>query len=329
MIAKIFETYEALNDEPARKYLGGSAIGKSCERELWYGFRWALSEHFDGRILRLFQYGHQAEPRFIAELKKAGISVYQFDEDGEQFKMVAGKGHFGGHADGKGEGFPGDPGMHLLEFKTHNDKSFKALKSKGVASKPQHVAQVQVYMGLLGLKKAYYLAENKNDSDLYDEVIEFDQTQFDDLMRKAERIIFADSAPPRIAKTAAWFECKFCNFTDICHGKGLPNKSCRTCASATPIADGAWHCDRHGDLIPEDFSRTGCGQHLFNPTMINSKPLDSGDEFVRYEDFTNIIEGSDVDGLTSAELATIGDIEKIDDVLAVKKHFGGTVVAND
>ena len=41
---------------------------------------------------------------------------------------------------------------HVAEFKTHSAKSFAELVAKGVVlAKPQHAAQMQVYMQLLSL----------------------------------------------------------------------------------------------------------------------------------------------------------------------------------
>ena len=43
---------------------------------------------------------------------------------------------------------------HVLEFKTHGVKSFADLTAKGVVlSKPQHAAQMQIYMHLTGIKR--------------------------------------------------------------------------------------------------------------------------------------------------------------------------------
>ena len=45
---------------------------------------------------------------------------------------------------------------HVVEFKTHSAKSFRELAAKGVAeAKPQHWAQMQVYMHLTGITRAH------------------------------------------------------------------------------------------------------------------------------------------------------------------------------
>jgi hypothetical protein len=61
-----------------RNHLGASELGEECWRKLWYGFRWVKQEVFDGRMLRLFNVGHSAEPRFITYLRGVGFEVREF-----------------------------------------------------------------------------------------------------------------------------------------------------------------------------------------------------------------------------------------------------------
>jgi hypothetical protein len=58
-VSAIYERYEARSGEWRREHLGGSQIGRECDRALWYGFRWATAPDFDGRLLRLFDTGHR------------------------------------------------------------------------------------------------------------------------------------------------------------------------------------------------------------------------------------------------------------------------------
>ena len=88
------------DSEPARGYLGASSIGIECSRELWYSFRKCSEPSFDGRMYRLFNRGHKEEARFVEELRGIGCEVHEFDENGNQFKVIACDGHFLGHTDG-------------------------------------------------------------------------------------------------------------------------------------------------------------------------------------------------------------------------------------
>lgn len=80
MIDTAFVEQHPERDTPFRNHLGGSMIGKTCERELYYSFRWFKRPTFKGRMLRLFDRGHKEEFRFVAFLRSIGIRVREFSE---------------------------------------------------------------------------------------------------------------------------------------------------------------------------------------------------------------------------------------------------------
>ena len=113
--------------------------------------------------------------------------------------------------------------MHVLEFKTHNAKSFADLQKNGVAkSKPVHYAQMQLYMALTGMTRAMYLAVNRDNDELYSERVNADADEAKRLIEKAERIIFAPEPPPGVSTKPDWYECKMCDHYDLCHGGSRP-----------------------------------------------------------------------------------------------------------
>lgn len=258
-----------------------SSIGHACERALWYSFRWAVPpEEFDGRKLRLFHTGHAEEERMIAWLRLAGCTVEAVDPvTREQWEVVALDGHFKGHLDGIVSGVLEAPKTpHLLECKTHNAKSFAQLVKFGVASaKPEHVAQMQVYMMLKGLTRAFYLAKNKDDDQLYAERVNFDLAHASALLAKADRIRSAHEAPARISDDPNYFLCKAfnCHRYAVCHGGGFALRNCRTCLHSSPVAGGAWHCDRHDRDISIDDQKAGCPNHLYLPSLVPGEQIDA------------------------------------------------------
>lgn len=232
-------------DDPFRTHLGASLIGRECSRELWYTFRWTTVTKHEGRILRLFNRGHLEEPRFVALLRMIGCTVWQYDEFGKQFRMGAHGGHFGGSLDGVALGVPDLPDRPLLtEFKTHNDKSFKKLEKEGVRSaKFEHFIQQQMYMGAYGLTGSLYLATNKNDDDLYGEIVSFDREMYDRHQERGCQIVRAMLPPKRVSNTPGWLKCKFCDHRLVCHHGKPFNRTCRSCIHVAPV-DGGWAC-RH------------------------------------------------------------------------------------
>lgn len=277
-IAAIEAAVVASRNEPRRTYLGGSVIGKPCERALWYEFRWAHdAQAFDGRMLRLFGMGHSEEARMIEWLKLAGIHVAGAAEDG-QIGVEACGGHFRGHLDGVLLGVVEAPKTeHLLECKTHSAKSFAQLVKHGVAiSKPEHMAQMQVYMHLRGLTRAFYLAENKDTSELYAERVNYDPAQAAALLAKAERVIFSDEPPARISEDPDSFACRFCPSILQCHAGSFANRNCRTCLHSAPCeGDGAWICTRHDIDLDREAQERGCEHHLFLPGLVPGEQIDA------------------------------------------------------
>lgn len=249
------------HDESFRSHLGASVIGGECGRAIWYGFRWTTKKTFKGRILRLFNRGHLEEGRFIAALLTIGVQIYQQDGEGKQFRISDAGGHFGGSGDGVAIGIPDlPPGTPcLLEFKTHNDSSFRKLVKEGVRSaKFEHYVQMQTYMRKMGLAVALYGAVNKNDDDFWFEIVNLDTVTADQFIDRGRQIVFMESAPSRVSESPGWFGCQWCDHRPVCHLNASPARNCRTCAFSKPLQDGTWQCGHTNSPIPKDLQLTGC-----------------------------------------------------------------------
>jgi hypothetical protein len=338
----IVRWYDKQTDAP-RPHLGASEIGKSCDRALWYSFRWATAKTFPGRIKRLFQRGHREEALFLEELRAIGVEVHEVDPDTkQQHRFSAHGGHFGGSCDAIARGLPEAPKTWaILEFKTHNAKSFAELTKQGVEkSKPEHFAQMQIYMGLAELDRALYLAVNKDTDELHSEWIHADAKRFEALMLRADKVISATEPLERVRDDPTWYECKWCDHFSACHENSVPQKNCRTCAYSTPV-DGGWHCGLYDRALPYEEQRLGCRSHLFLPPLIPyAEPQDAGEGWVIYKHkadgklFANTAE--DVDPKTvpggppcylSSELvgATAAFVTS-DIVTSIKDAFDGRIV---
>ena len=250
-----------------RNHLGASELGEECWRKLWYGFRWVKLDWHDGRMMRLFNVGHSAEPRFVSYLRGIGFEVKEFDTDGKQFKISGAMGHYGGSLDGLCKA----PSRYQLSeditlslsFKTNNTGSGyeKVSKESLQKSKPKHWAQECQYGYKMGIRYCIYMIENKNDSDITFKVIELDWNYGAQLEKKAEQIIFAKEPPPRISENKSYQACKWCHLSGICHDGEKPEKNCRSCRNATPVENAEWKCSLHG-IIPENFIKQGCDSWL-------------------------------------------------------------------
>lgn len=244
-------------DDGFRSHLGASLIGHKCKRYLWFNFRWVYHHIHTGRMQRLFNRGHKEELRIEEWLKGSGYEVKLFDENGKQFKVSGVEGHFGGSTDGTIV-IPG-LGKCLLECKTSKDgPEFRNLFESGVeVIKPRHFTQMSVYGKKLGLKYALYICVNKNNDDLYIEIVELRETIADEAEEKAAEVIWLQAMPERQSETPTFWECKTCDMVDICFRNKKAEKNCRSCRYCMPIENAEWKCDHYG-IIPKEYIKNGC-----------------------------------------------------------------------
>lgn len=288
-VEAIYRTYEAA-PRYERTYLGMSEMGGECDRQLWYRWRWASPpEAFPGRVLRLFETGHSQEVRLLDDLRAIGVEIQETDPaTGRQWEVEAVDGHFRGHLDGIGTGVPEAPqAEHVIECKTHNDKSFKELVARGVEqSKPAHYAQMQLYMHHKGLRRALYIAVNKNDDALYTERVHYDATAALRLVARAERVIHADYAPPRLHEdptAKAAFACAWCPARALCHEGGFARVNCRTCMRASFEPGAVVRCTLTGQTLSYDDQQRGCPKHRYLPDLVPAEQTDVAGDVVIYK----------------------------------------------
>lgn len=285
------DAYRAEHDGH-RSHLGASIIGTECARHAWYNFRWLLKPKFEGRMLRLFNRGHLEEGRVIAALLSIGVAVYQQDEHGKQFRISSAGGHFGGSGDGVGVNLPDlSPGQPaLLEFKTHNDKSFVKLAGEnwnkyvehlldpdkpaekfvgeGVrAAKFEHYIQSNVYMRKMGLAVCLYVAVNKNDDAIYCELIPLDTAIADQFIERADKLVFLEAAPKKVNESPGFWKCRFCDHRPVCHLGEKPDKNCRTCAYSIPREDGTWFCRLREIPLDKQTQLSGCNEYTVKKNL--------------------------------------------------------------
>ena len=152
----------------------------------------------------------------------------------------------------------------LLEFKTHNDKSFIKLSKDGVASaKPEHYVQMQTYMRKMGLFYGLYGAVNKNDDHIHWEIVRLDKLLADQYLDRARQIIMLRTVPERINDASpGLFACRYCDMKGICFGDEEPARNCRTCHYARTVEDGTWHCGKHQATLSKQIQLTGCNDYV-------------------------------------------------------------------
>lgn len=340
----IVEWYaKSKQDKGHRPHLGASIIGHKCLRYPWMAYRWVHLKQHDGRLLRLFEYGHEAEVRMARNLRDIGVQLHTEEPGtGRQFTVSAFGGHFGGSMDGFGEGFHEGPSkLAVWENKTMSASKFETLLKGGVKKEqPQHYAQMMIYMGLMKVTRAMYTVENKNTDEIYSAWVHFDKEMFDTLMNRAFTIIKSFEPPEKVSNDGSFWICKQCDFHRHCHKGKVPEVNCRTCAMATPIdytqdiestntdSGGKWRCMRWNAEIPLDAQRVGCDAHRVIPIFLNKTNkftgVDSTTGNFKYVGGENGIEweqGEGLTALTSKELVAMEYSVLASDICARKRDL--------
>ena len=272
-----------------RSHMGASALGHPCDRWLWLSFRWAVQPTFPGRIRRLFRRGQNEEATILADLRAIGIKIKSTQQHVD----------FGSHVSGSLDaviesGVPeAHKARHVVEFKTHNKKSFEALEKDGVEkSKPEHYIQMQVYMAGIKIDRALYVAICKDDDRIYTERVRYDKAIAEKAIERGKRIALADRMPDQISTDPSWYQCKFCPAHEFCHEtKTTKHVNCRTCANVTAKDNSTWRCERFdAENIPLDYQRTGCESHVLHPDLV---PWQRKDGLVEWT-AVYVIDGKDV-----------------------------------
>lgn len=234
-------------NEPKRSYLGGSRFGESCKRMLCYEYAGVPVDperEIGPRQLRIFATGHALEAaasgiidqgdadsddlfeetwKQIAAkwLRDAGFDLLTGTPDGKQFEVTALDGKIQMHIDGFFRRSP----IPLLtgagwEHKGINQKTFSKIIKHGVkiAHEVYH-GQMQTYMGYFKLPRFLATFTNKNTSEQWHELVEFDPSccqRLSDSALDVIRAVEGGNILPRIAKNSDFFKCKLCNYPKRC-----------------------------------------------------------------------------------------------------------------
>jgi len=272
----ILEAIEALppvQDESERDYLGASILGEACQRKLWLQFhKYVEPEKFSSRMLRLFYRGQREEGMFEMYLRETSFNIIE--------NCMSQARWTDGFMSGAGDGVVEKNGeRYCVEYKTHSLAQFKSLERGYLAnSHPKHFTQCQVNALKFNCVGSIYLAVNKDNDELFCDVIALDNEFANQELAKGEYVTMADKPPERIANKPTAFACKFCHAKDVCWGFDAPRVNCRNCTSATKHREyGTFGCGMKqdsNDLTKRNSNNQldesgSCAHHSFNPYAIH------------------------------------------------------------
>ncbi len=189
-----------------------------CARRIGYNLLGYAAEPHAERLLGIFAAGHFFEQLVLAGMRTAGLQVVSHTPDGQQFEAVGFDPPMIGHFDGR---VLINDVISLVEIKSANTSRFSTMVAKGVGrSDPKYYAQMQSYMHHDSLEQAFYVAINKDNSDVYTEVVPYD-SEFMDVLLIRLRLIWSITRQgllPEPEFPKASYTCQSCPFTGHCPG---------------------------------------------------------------------------------------------------------------
>lgn len=259
-----------------RPHIGGSCFGSECDRQIWMDWRLCTSDTHSPRMLRLFETGHREELRVIAGLectKALPIPVtWSFYAPETQLGWVD-REYTNGHLSGSIDAAFLSNGrvVAILDVKTANDKNFAKIQSQGIQkAKPGYYTQMQIYMALgqqngEPIEAAYLVVVRKSDDNIYSERVEFSKRAATNRMKRAARIVNAETPPARMPDHTK-FPCTWCDHYNSCQlptghrdSRDKFRKNCRTCKEVRAVENGKWWCDEYGKVLSFEEQLEGCG----------------------------------------------------------------------
>jgi hypothetical protein len=201
-----------------RQYLGASAIGSECMRQIQYS--WMCDPVHPVRTLSIFARGHFFEGLAREHLTRTGFKF----APAEKLEFQAVDGLFRGHADGlllDGPQLPGLTYPALWEHKALNAKGFRAIERDGlVGLYAVYAAQVSIYQAYLDVTNpALFTVTNADNCERLHLLVPFDSALAQRISDRAVTIIEATRAGEllgRITDNPDDWRCRICSHRARC-----------------------------------------------------------------------------------------------------------------
>lgn len=225
------------------KTIGGSNIGHPCDACVTLTLRSFPTQQKPEKLQRIFALGYAIEKMILERLHEhcmaAGLTLVPGGD--ESLTYFSHDWRVKVKADGAIDS--GKERLALIEIKSANERRFSDMATYGVElGEPGYYEQVQLEMGMSGIRKTLFIAYNKNTSDIHREVVHFDPFLYSSQLHRIESIL--GGAAMRCAASDTDWRCKFCDHRSTCwagfdtvkllHMPGW--RACRTCKHSIPLA---------------------------------------------------------------------------------------------
>jgi hypothetical protein len=215
----LLEEGARVDPEKTRGYLGASAVGHPCMRQVQY--TWLCDPAHALRTRDIFARGHYFEAQTREHFTRAGFKFVEPD----RLEFEALDGWLRGHADGiflDGPKIPDVKYPCLWEAKCINAKGWRSLDRDGIdKANPQYAAQVALYQQYLGVNDhpAIFTCVNADTCERLHILVPFDPEGARVWTERAQTIINATRAGellPRFTEDPNHFRCRLCGHKERC-----------------------------------------------------------------------------------------------------------------
>jgi len=185
-----------------------------CPRSIFFKFKNVPREVIEANVLRMFDHGdhiHQMIMKPLLSIRDIHVVASEINIPPQE--LVSGR------ADAI---ISSGKELFVLDIKSMNSMIFKSLTEP----KPENLDQIQLYLHYFKVPKGILLYVNKDNQQLKEFVIKYDKVRVNFLIKGLEDLktkIEKDIVPDRIPVYPKDWQCRYCQFKDICAIAGGEN----------------------------------------------------------------------------------------------------------
>jgi len=185
-----------------------------CPRSIFFKFKNVPREVIEANVLRMFDHGDHIHQMIMKPLLSVrDIHVVASEINIPPQELVSGR------ADAI---ISSGKELFVLDIKSMNSMIFKSL----IEPKRENIDQIMLYLHYFKVPKGILLYVNKDNQHLKEFVVEYDKIRVNTLIKGLEDLkikIEKDIVPDRIPPYPKDWQCRYCQFKDICAIAGGEN----------------------------------------------------------------------------------------------------------
>lgn len=178
-----------------------------CPRSIFFKFKNVSREAIEANVLRMFDHGdyiHQMIMKPLLGIRDIHVVASEVNIPTQEI--------ISGRADAI---ISSGKELFVLDIKSMNSMIFKNLAEP----KAENVDQIQLYLHYFKIPKGILLYVNKDNQHLKEFIVDYDEKRADSLIKGLESLkekIDGDIVPNRISSYPKDWQCRYCQFRDIC-----------------------------------------------------------------------------------------------------------------